>query len=42
MRERTYRARVGEHNAAVLATESRTHWLASEYRPRDLGGGWSR
>jgi hypothetical protein len=22
-----------------LATESRTHWLASEYRPIDLGDG---
>jgi hypothetical protein len=40
MRERIYRARVGAENAARLANESRTHWLASEYRPRDVGGGW--
>ncbi len=40
MRNRTYRARVGEANAAVLATESRTHFLASEYRPHDVGEGW--
>ncbi len=30
---------VGVTNAAWLATESRTARLASEYRPRDLGGG---
>ena len=40
MRNRTYRAQVGVANAALLANESRTHWLASEYRPRDIGGGW--
>lgn len=40
MRERTYRARVGEDNARLLATESRTHFLAQEYRPRDVGDGW--
>ncbi|MGH3636024.1 MAG: hypothetical protein ACRDTS_18425 [Mycobacterium sp.] len=39
MRARSYRAEVGEHNAAVLANESRTHFLAPEYRPYDLGGG---
>jgi hypothetical protein len=39
MRHRTYVAEVGEENAALLATESRTSWLASEYRPHDLGGG---
>jgi hypothetical protein len=38
--EKTYRAQVGVENAAVLATESRTHWLASEYRPHDVGDGW--
>jgi hypothetical protein len=38
--ERRYRAKVGEENAAILATESRTHWLASEYRPHDVGDGW--
>jgi hypothetical protein len=38
--EKRYRAHVGEDNAAVLATESRTHWLASEYRPYDVGDGW--
>lgn len=40
MRERTYRAKVGVANAVRLATESRTHFLASEYRPHDLGDGW--
>lgn len=40
MRNRTYRALVGADNAAVLATESRTHFLASEYRPHDVGDGW--
>lgn len=40
MHERTYRAEVGVQNAALLANQSRTHWLASEYRPRDLGDGW--
>lgn len=40
MRERTYRAQVGEDNADLLANESRTHWLAREYRPIDVGGGW--
>lgn len=40
MRDRTYRAEVGVDNAAVLANESRTHWLAREFRPRDVGGGW--
>ena len=40
MRERTYRAHVGRDNAALLATESRTHFLASEYRPHDIGNGW--
>ncbi|MGH3631839.1 MAG: hypothetical protein ACRDRL_30920 [Sciscionella sp.] len=39
MRQRTFVAEVGVDNATVLATESRTHWLASEYRPRDLGDG---
>ncbi|MDT7727435.1 MAG: hypothetical protein QOI21_4011 [Actinomycetota bacterium] len=38
--KRTYRAQVGEENAHVLATESRTHWLAPEYRPMDVGDGW--
>lgn len=40
MRNRTYRAQVGERNAALLATESRTHFLASEYRPYNVGEGW--
>jgi hypothetical protein len=40
VRNRIYRAQVGEANAALLATESRTHFLASEYRPHDVGGGW--
>jgi hypothetical protein len=39
MRDWTYVAVVGEENAAFLATESRTAWLAQEYRPHDLGGG---
>ncbi|HEY4455191.1 MAG TPA: hypothetical protein VGN81_12825 [Pseudonocardiaceae bacterium] len=39
MGERSYVAEVGEENARLLATESRTHWLASEYRPIDLGDG---
>jgi hypothetical protein len=39
MGERTYVAEVGVENARLLATESRTHWLASEYRPIDLGDG---
>ncbi|RCW39638.1 hypothetical protein DFQ14_11514 [Halopolyspora algeriensis] len=39
MRQRTYVAEVGEVNAALLATASRTAWLAPEYRPRDLGDG---
>jgi hypothetical protein len=38
--ERTYRALVGADNARILATESRTHWLAPEYRPMDVGDGW--
>jgi hypothetical protein len=40
VRDRTYRAQVGAVNATVLATESRTHFLASEYRPHDVGDGW--
>lgn len=32
-------AEVGEANAALLATESRTAVLAREYRPVDAGGG---
>lgn len=40
MRERTYRAEVGEDNARILATESRTSLLAPEYRPQDTGDGW--
>jgi hypothetical protein len=31
---------VGTDNATLLATESRTHFLASEYRPHDVGDGW--
>lgn len=40
MRTRTYRAQVGDANAHLLAHESRTHFLAVEYRPHDLGDGW--
>jgi len=40
MRDRTFRAQVGVDNAKLLATESRTHWLASQYRPHDAGDGW--
>lgn len=40
MPERTYRAHVGAENVTVLVHESRTHFLAHEYRPRDLGSGW--
>lgn len=40
MPEQSYRAHVGVQNADVLVHESRTHWLAPEYRPRDLGAGW--
>jgi hypothetical protein len=40
VRDRTYRAQVGADNAILLATESRTHFLASEYRPHDVGEGW--
>lgn len=40
MRNRSYRAEVGVENAALLANESRTHWLAAEFRPRDMGDGW--
>jgi hypothetical protein len=40
VRDRTYRAQVGADNATLLATESRTHFLASEYRPHDVGEGW--
>ena len=32
-------AEVGEDNARWLATESRTARLASDYRPRAVGGG---
>lgn len=39
MWERNYVAEVGAENARLLATESRTAWLASEYRPKDLGDG---
>lgn len=39
MTTRSYIAEVGEQNATFLATQSRTAFLASEYRPRDLGGG---
>ncbi|HZG88575.1 MAG TPA: hypothetical protein VEZ42_00020 [Pseudonocardia sp.] len=39
MREDHWVGEVGEDNARWLATESRTARLASEYRPRDLGGG---
>jgi hypothetical protein len=37
--ERRWVAEVGEENAQWLATQSRTAFLASEYRPIDLGGG---
>jgi hypothetical protein len=37
--ERRWVAEVGEENARWLATQSRTAFLASEYRPMDLGGG---
>jgi hypothetical protein len=36
---RNYVADVGADNAVLLATKSRTSWLAAEYRPRDLGDG---
>lgn len=39
MPQRMYVAEVGEENAALLATQSRTSWLAPEYRPMDLGDG---
>jgi hypothetical protein len=39
MAVRSYIAEVGEPNATFLATQSRTAFLASEYRPHDLGGG---
>ena len=39
MWERDYVAEVGEDNARLLTTESRTAWLASEYRPINIGGG---
>jgi len=35
----TWVAEVGRENAQLLATESRTARLASEFRPRDLGDG---
>lgn len=35
----TWVAEVGPENARLLATQSRTARLASEYRPRDLGDG---
>lgn len=35
----TWIAEVGPDNARLLATESRTARLASEYRPHDLGDG---
>jgi hypothetical protein len=35
----TWVAEVGPENARLLATESRTAMLASEYRPIDLGDG---
>jgi len=37
--EQTWIADVGLENARLLATESRTARLASEYRPHDIGGG---
>lgn len=39
MRDDIWVAEVGPDNARWLATESRTARLASEYRPRDVGGG---
>lgn len=39
MWEQTWVAEVGPRNARLLATESRTSGLASEYRPHDLGDG---
>jgi hypothetical protein len=39
MRHRAYVAQVGVENAELLAKRSRTAWLASEYRPMDLGDG---
>jgi len=39
VRDELWVGEVGEDNARWLATESRTARLASEYRPRDLGGG---
>lgn len=39
MPKRMWVAEVGPRNAALLATESRTAWLAPEYRPYDLGAG---
>ena len=35
----TWVAEVGRDNALLLATESRTARLASEFRPRDMGDG---
>ncbi|MGQ0574041.1 MAG: hypothetical protein ACT4RN_07525 [Pseudonocardia sp.] len=35
----TWVADVGPDNARLLAKESRTSMLASEYRPHDIGGG---
>jgi len=39
MRHRAYVAQVGVENAELLAKRSRTAWLASEFRPMDLGHG---
>jgi hypothetical protein len=39
MRHRAYVAQVGAENAELLAKRSRTAWLASEYRPMDIGDG---
>lgn len=39
MRNRTWLADVGTDNAAWLANDSRTAFLAREYRPHDLGDG---
>lgn len=39
MRNRTWTADVGTDNAAWLAKESRTAFLAREYRPHDLRDG---
>jgi len=39
MRHRAYVAEVGAENAELLAKRSRTAWLASEYRPMDIGEG---